>query len=159
MRVICAGQILEDISDYGRLHQMFHMMKPSEARMNDAIEGFGVSESLVTTLNNADEASTLAKDEKQTICFTPLSGILTQDKLLPCRYCPLQFEVEIVGNANDAVQGSANVGDAKNLTFLIDDVQIKCDGHEWKAEPHLAMPCNRGIPLHRARIWQRRKSK
>ena len=74
MRVICAGQILEDISDYGRLHQMFHMMKPSEARMNDAIEGFGVSETLVTTLNNADEASTLAKDEKQTICFTPLSG-------------------------------------------------------------------------------------
>ena len=58
---------------------MFHMMKPSEARMNDAIEGFGVSESLVTTLNNADEASTLAKDEKQTICFTPLSGILMQD--------------------------------------------------------------------------------
>ena len=127
MRVICAGDILEDISDYGRLHQMFHMMKPSEARMNDAIEGVGVSESLVTTLNNADEASTLAKDEKQTICFTPLSGILMQDKFLPIRYCPLQFEFEIVGNANDAVQGSANTGDAKSESFLIDDVQIKCD--------------------------------
>ena len=43
MRVTCAGQVLEEISDYNRLHEMFHMMKPSEARMNDAIEGFGVS--------------------------------------------------------------------------------------------------------------------
>ena len=42
-------------------------------------------------------------------------------------YCPLQFEFEIVGNANDAVQGSANTGDAKSESFLIDDVQIKCD--------------------------------
>ena len=50
-----------------------------------------------------------------------------QDKFLPIRYCPLQFDLEIVGNANDAVQGSANTGDAKSESFLIDDVQIKCD--------------------------------
>ena len=91
------------------------MMKPSEARLNDAIEGFGVSENERIGFQHADQASTLAKDEKQTICFTPLSGILMQDKFLPVRYCPLQFEFE------------TNPADAKSESFLIEDVQIKSD--------------------------------
>ena len=40
-RILCGGQIVEDIDLYGRLHEQFHMMKPSEKRENGAIEGFG----------------------------------------------------------------------------------------------------------------------
>ena len=43
MRVICGGQIIEDIDYYNRLHEMYHMMKPTEKRLNDAIEGVGVT--------------------------------------------------------------------------------------------------------------------
>ncbi len=46
MRVICGGQIIEDIDQMNRLHEMFHMMKPSEKRVNDDIEGFGDGETL-----------------------------------------------------------------------------------------------------------------
>ena len=30
MRVICGGQIVEHIDNYNRLHEMYHMMKPTE---------------------------------------------------------------------------------------------------------------------------------
>ena len=40
VRILCGGQIVEDIDSYNRLHEMYHMMKPSEKRSNDGIEGF-----------------------------------------------------------------------------------------------------------------------
>ena len=30
MRILCGGQTVEDIDSYNRLHEMYHMMKPSE---------------------------------------------------------------------------------------------------------------------------------
>jgi hypothetical protein len=126
MRVICGGQIVEDIDNYNRLHEMVHMMKPSEKRINDAIEGFGVSETSNLTIDSADSPSPLPKGQKRTVCFTPLSGLLSQEKFLPIRYCPIQLEFEIVGSASDAVQGAqSSLG--KSESFLIDDVQLKCD--------------------------------
>ena len=32
IRVLCGGQIVEDIDEYGRLSEQFHMMKPSEKK-------------------------------------------------------------------------------------------------------------------------------
>ena len=126
MRVICGGQIVEDIDNYNRLHEMYHMMKPSEKRINDAIEGFGVSDTSNLTIDSAGSPSPLPKGHTQTVCFTPLSGLLSQDKFLPIRYCPIQLEFELVGSASDAVQGSeSNLG--KSDSFLIDNVQVKCD--------------------------------
>ena len=84
MRVTCGGVILEDISEYNRLHTMMHMLKVSPDRdKNDNIEGFGNNE-------------TLANGASRTCCFTPLSGILYQKKYLPIRYCPLLFELSLI---------------------------------------------------------------
>lgn len=41
MRVLCAGQLVEDIMDYNRIHEMMHIMIASESRANDAAEAFG----------------------------------------------------------------------------------------------------------------------
>ena len=41
MRILCAGQLVEDIMDYNRIHEMIHMMIASESRANDAAEAFG----------------------------------------------------------------------------------------------------------------------
>ena len=41
MRMLCAGQLVEDIMDYNRIHEMIHMMIASESRQNDAAEAFG----------------------------------------------------------------------------------------------------------------------
>ena len=75
-RVICGGQVVEYIDNYNRLHEMVHMMKPSEKRINDAIEGFGVVDADNITIKAADSPSPLPKGEKRTVCCTPLSGLL-----------------------------------------------------------------------------------
>ena len=126
LRVICGGQIIEDIDNYNRLHEMVHMMKPTEKRLNDAIEGFGITENDDVDIDSADSPSPLPKGAKQTVCFTPLSGLLSQEKFLPIRYCPIQLEFELVGSASEAVQGAqSDIG--KSEDFLIDNVQLKCD--------------------------------
>ena len=117
MRVICGGQIVKDIDNYKWLHEMYHMMKPTEKRLNDAIEGFG----------STDSPSTIPATKTQTVCFTPPSGLLSQDKILPIGYCPIQLEFELVGLASDAVQGvDSTIGHTSEL-FLIDNVEFKCD--------------------------------
>ena len=115
MRVICGAQIVEDIDNYNRLHEMYHMMKPTEKRLNDAIEGFGAT----------DRPSTIPATKTQTACFTPLSGLLSQDKFLQIRYCPIQLEFELVGLASDAVQGVDSTTGYTSELFLIDNVQLK----------------------------------
>ena len=107
LRIICGGQIVEDIDLYGRLHEQFHMMKPKEKRENDAIEGFG-----------ANAAVPVGKE--QVVSFTPTSGLLSQEKYLPIRYCPLQVELEVVGRADEAFGGASPA-------FTLSDVQLKVD--------------------------------
>jgi hypothetical protein len=41
MRVLCNGQIVEDIDDYNRVHEMFLVLNPYEARVNNKVEAFG----------------------------------------------------------------------------------------------------------------------
>jgi hypothetical protein len=42
MRVLAAGQLVEDVMDYNRIHEMIHMMIAKESRENDAAEAFGL---------------------------------------------------------------------------------------------------------------------
>ena len=48
--------------------------------------------------------------KSRTVLFKPALGILDQDKLVPLRYAPLQFEFELVSNSADC----AYVGPIKN---------------------------------------------
>lgn len=132
LRILCGGQIVEDIDNYNRVHEMFHIMKPTERRINDAIEGFGIIESNNWTFGAPDKPSPLAATKTQTIAFTPMAGLFRQEKYLPIRYCPIQIELEIVGNAADALddtQVAASGSDpAKGSTsFSISNVQMKAD--------------------------------
>ena len=42
VRILAGGQILEDMDEYNRIHEMFHMLQAPETRSNDNMEGFGV---------------------------------------------------------------------------------------------------------------------
>jgi len=77
--------------------------------MNNAIEGF-------------DEP--LGANAEKVVCFTPMSGLLSQERYLPIRYCPLQVELELVTNSNDAF---APGGTLTNADFELSDVQFKVD--------------------------------
>ena len=61
MRIICSGQILEDIDGYSRLHEMFHMLKSSNKRLNDGIEGFGTKDD--------GTIETVGVAASRTVCF------------------------------------------------------------------------------------------
>ena len=89
---------------------MYHTMKPTNKRQNDAIEGFG--------------GDTLDKTKTRTVCFTPMSGLLSQDKYLPIRYAPIQIELELVSNGADVVNAS---GGNLSTSFKLENVQLKAD--------------------------------
>ena len=101
LRVLCAGAIIEDIDLYGRLHEQFHMMRPSEKRVNDAIEGFG------NPVDTAGNLAQLGSTEERVVAFTPFSGLLTNnDKYLPVKYTPLTLELSLVSSADEAFFGT-----------------------------------------------------
>ena len=41
VRILAAGQLVEDIDNYNRIHEMMHLMVAKESRNNDAAEAFG----------------------------------------------------------------------------------------------------------------------
>jgi hypothetical protein len=141
MRVLCAGQLVEDIMDYNRIHEMFHMMIASESRANDAAEAFGNlwnSHSWYKGELDSQNYQGISATKKLTVLFKPLSGILNQNKLLPLRYAPITIELELVDDALEPI--ISNVPDtapeAKPAAFSkatssflwsINNVQVKCD--------------------------------
>jgi len=130
-RVLIGGQIAEDIDNYNRTHQMFHVLTPGERRINDFVEGFGMDSEAVQTLdhNELTKPKSIPANGQITIGFTPLVGLFRQNKYLPIRYSPIQIELEVVNRAVDALfGGSLVVGDTdKSEDFSLQDVQLKCD--------------------------------
>jgi hypothetical protein len=112
LRVVCNGQIVEDIDDYNRVCEMFNVLQSASVRQNDEIES-------VARWDGATTDETLAAGGARTIGMKLCSGLLNQTKMLPIRYCPLELELELVNAVADPQQGST----AWNLS----DVQIKAD--------------------------------
>ena len=54
-------------------------------------------------------------------------GILDQEKLIPLRYAPLQFEFELVSNSADCVYVGPIKSDICNANWGISDIQCKMD--------------------------------
>ena len=125
-RVSCGGVVIEDIDDFNRLSLMLTALKPVDEQRDIAMQGFCLfdrvnnSADLQATdwntgrneLEDADERKSYrvsdwdeasAVKKQRTVLFKPMLGILDQDKLIPLRYAPLQFELELVSNSSDCV--------------------------------------------------------
>ena len=114
MRVLCAGQLVEDIMDYNRIHQMMHVLIAQESRDNDAAEAFGYAWDNVDTLPsaaNTDFYNGIAPGESMTVLFKPLSGILNQGKMLPIRYAPITIELELVSDPTTPIVSVYGTGE------------------------------------------------
>ena len=68
--------------------------------MNDLAESFGVSYDQHYPLQNLTQGvyQGVYPGESMTVLFTPLSGLLRQNKMIPLRYCPITIELELVDN-------------------------------------------------------------
>ena len=145
MRLMAGGTVIEDIDNYSRTHQMFHTLVSSDKRRNDTIEGFGWEGDIFRnrgahpdglTAQNASNYFGIQGASSVSVLFKPLSGLFSQIKYIPLRYCPLILEFEVVNDILDpivatteGVSTDANKFTTANTSFLwmISQVQLKCD--------------------------------
>ena len=122
-RLICGGQVVEDIDDFNRLSLMPTDLLPEDDQSDIACEGFG---NFDLAKGEVAQAADQQKGYRQTdydlsgnvilarrVMFKPMLGLFNQDKLLPLRYCPIQIELELVNSQADTVttetaEGSPN---------------------------------------------------
>jgi len=144
MRILCGGTMVEDIDNYNRTHQMFNQMTAQDSRNNKMVEGMGVEMDIAEAGNmiaNAQGAATyyngIKGTQKQTVLFKPLSGLFSQNKFIPLKYCgPIIIELEVVSTSSDTVmQPNSGQTDVTqyfvtantSTTWQIENVQVKCD--------------------------------
>ena len=120
LRVLCQGQLIEDIDLYSTCHQMFDVLQSEHVRNNEDVEGFGVrydnkeGKELIEFPKTDTEPYFFTKyvnvdvGDTKTVSFTPLSGIISQGKMIPIRYCPLTFEFEVCSNLSDPIISPAD---------------------------------------------------
>ena len=143
MRLLCNGQIVEDIDDYNRVHEMFRMLQPLEKRKNEEVQGFGNVWDVEDHHGNVAipglYESSIDDGQYQTVLFKPLAGLLMQPKYIPLRYCPLTLELELVNDVQEplfnklktSVEGpysdSPYTPGETSLEWRIEEVMVKCD--------------------------------
>ena len=131
MRILASGQLVEDIDNYNRIHEMMNVLVASESRDNQAAEAFGYNWDSHSTPYVSDQG--IKGGQALTVLFKPLSGILNQNKMLPIRYAPITIELELADGNLDAIIDPALVGnDAYTTTnvstdWQIENVQVKVD--------------------------------
>ena len=132
MRILAAGQLVEDIDQYNRIHEMMQFFVAGESRENDAGEAFGFvhNKHVATT---AAKFSGIKQGQGLQVLFKPLSGLLNQNKMMPLRYAPITIELELVDNAEEPIW-SNNIAvtdgidnDNNSLVWSINNVQVKVD--------------------------------
>ena len=141
MRILAAGQLVEDIDQYNRIHEMMQFFVAKESRLNDGAEAFG--EGWVQYDDNDNDYTQfkgISGGQGITVLFKPLSGLLNQNKMLPIRYAPITIELELVDNMTDPIYSTyltyasgttppeTDIVAAKNsLLWNINNVQVKVD--------------------------------
>ena len=134
MRILAAGQLVEDIDNYNRIHEMMQILVAKESRENDAAEAFGNIHDKHTSYERSSFQGISAGQGLQ-VLFKPLSGLLNQNKMLPIRYAPITIELELVDNVTDPIWSTFKAppgpadAEANNtsLNWSISNVQVKVD--------------------------------
>ena len=134
LRVLCSNQVVEDIDNYNRCHEMFQTLTASDSRINTAAEGFGrewdIRDHAVTPLTAATFKG-IVGGHSQTVLFKPLSGLLSQSKMIYLKVCPITIELELVNDSTEPIisyqAGSEFTTDNTSLLWQIQNPQVKCD--------------------------------
>jgi len=137
MRILCGGQVIEDIDSYNRVHEMLRILKAQDANINADAEGFGQQYDKYQTLDTTTLDGILPS-EFHTVLFKPCCGLFNQPKMLPIRYCPITIELELVNDPNEPIVSNSSPGangfDPSNTTdantstsWALQNVQVKCD--------------------------------
>ena len=135
VRILCGGTIVEDISDYNRVAEMFTTLISKDSKINIDAEAFGFDPFSYKT-SIVDNTATgpfpgIPGGQSQTILFTPLSGLLSQGKYIPLRYAPITLELELCKDKTDPFVyiGTSTIFTSSNTSndWSLSNVQAKCD--------------------------------
>ena len=145
-RLICGGQVVEDIDDFNRLSLMLTDLLPEDDQHDIACEGF---DNFDFVKDDAGQAADERKSYRQTdydlsgnvilarrVMFKPMLGLFNQEELTPLRYCPIQIELELVNQQADAVTTETAEGFTNGGNWDISDIQCKCDLLELDSSLH-----------------------
>ena len=132
-RLLSRGQVVEDISQYNRVHEMFNMFKSPGASEDDMLES--MLGDYKTSGPVIKELSGIPRGERQTVLFKPLFGLLSQSKYISLKYSPLTIELELDSDeyANIIKPNSASIYDgaytmeATTGSFEIQNCMIRAD--------------------------------
>ena len=134
-RLICGGQVIEDIDDFNRLSLMLTDLMPEDDQHDIACEGFGNYAFVKGEVAQAaDERKGSRQDDydrsgnvylARRVQFKPMLGLFNQEKLAPLRYCPI--ELELVNQQADALTTETAEDFQKGVNWDISDIQCKCD--------------------------------
>ena len=102
MRILVAGQLVEDIDQYNRIHEMMSFLVAEDSNMNDAAEAFGfVHDKHFPVSTNTFQG--IRAGQSLQVLFKLLSGLLNKDKMIPLRYAPITIGLELVDTANEPI--------------------------------------------------------
>ena len=132
MRILVAGQLVEDIDQYNRIHEMMQFFVAPDSRNNDAAEAFGFIHNKHAKYTPTQFPG-IKPGQGLQVLFKPLSGLLNQNKMMPVRYAPITIELELVDDATEPIW-SNNIdvtdgidNDNNSLVWSINNVQVKVD--------------------------------
>jgi len=149
LRVLSRGIVLHDITEYNRVHELFSYFKSANVKANELSEsvfsldhyGSNIQTDTIAA-NTGGDSSGIKPDNggvnnRITVLFKPYCGILNQEKYLPLKYCPLQFELDLVTAADDPVvsgdskdyAGVATVytADLVSKSWRLEQFKLRCD--------------------------------
>ena len=84
MRILAGGQIIEDIDNYARCHELFSILTSTGSRINTASEGFSKQWDTRSHFNTHYDDLTysgIKPGQSQKVAFKLLSGVLNQSNI------------------------------------------------------------------------------
>lgn len=109
VRILAAGTLIEDISDYGRLSEMFLSLSSDDKVLNQDISDFP-SIPVGGHYHNTIFKKGIPGTKGRTVSF-PLSvcGIFNTIKHIPLKYCPITLELVVARPEVCLAQGDINI--------------------------------------------------
>ena len=154
IRLLAGSQVIEDIDQYSRVHQMMDILTAKDSRRNEVVEGFGYLWDEHATEAQKLLYTGIAPGDYQTVMFKPLCGLLNQNKFIPLEYVPLILELELIDDPADAVAANLDPFTNANNSLLweLRNVQVKCDvislDSSVQESYHQVLMTSKEIPIH-----------
>jgi hypothetical protein len=128
LRILAGGQIIEDIDQYNRVHELMHMLTATASREDDGAEAFGYSpDNYRYYVPTTVQYPGIKPNQSQVVTFRLLSDLLNQNKYLPIRYMPVTIELELVDSFDEPVVSvfpAAGTNSLASTNTVFDDWEI-----------------------------------